>query len=230
MTLEPPLERDHARAVARGQTGGAARVQRQQVDERAERAGQLRQLVRLRERVVLPSDQHVLERHPAAELRQRLHHLGERVLLLDRHQLAAQPRRRGVQRHGEPELFGALRQPHKIRQDPDRGHGDVTRPDAETVGMVQDRERRVHRVPIEQRLAHAHEHRFTVGELPEEFLRPVAGLLGGVAVELRQRERGGELGPQRGGKLRCFLPGARRALPQAGQDLRQPVARLSTRR
>ena len=36
--------------------------------------------------------------------------------------------------------------------------GDVPRADAETVRIVQDGERRVDRLPVHQRLAHAHEH------------------------------------------------------------------------
>ena len=180
-------------------------MQRQQVHQRTEWTRQLRELVRLCERIVLPADQHVLERHPAAELRQRLDHVGQRVFLFDRHQLMPQLGRRRMQRQGEPELLGALSELGEARQDPDGGHGDVPGSDAEPVRMVEDCERRVHGVPVEERLAHSHEddvggHRAGVAQdqlayLTGDLARPQ------VAPETHPT-RGTEHAPQRAPDLR----------------------------
>ena len=62
-----------------------------------------------------------------------------------------------MQREGQTELFGALRELCETREDPDRRHGDVTRPDPQAVAVIENREGDIHRLPVEQRLAHPHE-------------------------------------------------------------------------
>ena len=72
--------------------------------------------------------------------------------------MAAAGRGRRVERDGQPELF---RPPGELRhagQDADGRDGDVPRADAEARPGVEDRERGVHRRPVEQRLPHPHEH------------------------------------------------------------------------
>ena len=162
-------------------------MERQQVHERCERSRHLCQLVRLLERIVLPADQHVLERHPPPQPLQRVDHVGEPILLLDRHQGMAEGRRGSVQRQRQTELLGAPGELLEAREDADRRDRDVSRADAETVHIVQDRERRVYGGPVEQRLAHAHEH--DVG-------RPFRRIEQHELPHLRADLAGGEVAPE----------------------------------
>ena len=82
---------------AGGEVGRAARVERQEIHQRAERCGEGGELIGQLGRIVPSPDQHVFERHPPAKLLQRAEDLRQPVLLFDRHQLEAQRRRRRVQ-------------------------------------------------------------------------------------------------------------------------------------
>ena len=101
-----------------------------------EPARQLGQAVRVGVAVVHPADHDVLERHPLPECRRRPQHRLEIVLLLDRHDGAAAGRGRRVERDGQPELLRPPRERGHARQDSHRGHGDVTRADAEALGSL----------------------------------------------------------------------------------------------
>src|SRR5207249_11131006 len=67
-------------------------------------------------------------------------------------------RRGGVQRHREAELLRPSGELCERREDADRRDGDMTRADPEAVRVVENGECTVHGVPIEERLAHAHEY------------------------------------------------------------------------
>ena len=107
--------------------------------------------------VVHPADHHVLEGDALAERRRGLEHRLQLVLLFDRHDAQALRRRRRMQRNGEPELLRPPGEAPHPGQDAHGRDGDVPRADPEAVGCIEDRQRGVHRRPVEQRLPHAHE-------------------------------------------------------------------------
>jgi hypothetical protein len=63
-----------------------------------------------------------------------------------------------VERNGQAKLLRPLRKFGHPRENPYGGNRDVPGADAEPLGMIEDAQGDVHRGPVEQRLAHAHEH------------------------------------------------------------------------
>ena len=129
------LFRENANAIGgrRREAARAARMQRNQIHERATLARQLRQLNRMLVAVVHAAEHDVLERHATIEHLGGFDHVGQRILRVDRHQLAAQRVVRRVDRDRETELLRTLAERDDARQHADRRDRDVARADAEAV-------------------------------------------------------------------------------------------------
>ena len=84
----------------------------------------------------------------------RVEHVGERVAVVDRHQLGAQRRVGGVQRERQPHRRALARQPLDPRDPADRRDRRVRGGDAEVGQPLAGGE---HGVEVHHRLAHAHE-------------------------------------------------------------------------
>ncbi len=132
-------------------------MERQQVDHRAQSPCLARQGVGVGVGIVGACNDHVLEGDALTERLRRLEHLLQGVLLFDGHQGSPLVMLGGVERDGESELLRPPGQRFHTRQDPDGRNGDMTRPDAEPFGVVEDGEHGVDSRPVEQRLPHAHE-------------------------------------------------------------------------
>ncbi len=153
-----PERRDRLRARAGVDRSG--RVVRDQVDLEHARVEDLGQLHRLRVRVVDAGEHHVLDEHLAAlagvmRLARR-DHVGERVALVDRHQLGAERLVGGVERQREPDRHRVRGQALDPGDPADRRDRGAAMPDPD---VGQPLARREHVVEVHHRLAHPHEHR-----------------------------------------------------------------------
>ena len=127
------LSRERANPIGRRrrEAARAARMQRNQIHERATLPRERRELNRMLLGVVHAAEHHVLERHAPVEHLRRLDDVRQRILRVDRHQLATQPVVRRVDRDRETELLRSLAERDDARQHADRRDRDVARADAE---------------------------------------------------------------------------------------------------
>ena len=120
-----------------------------------------REKVRLLVRIVHVRDQDVFKREPLfpasgvvfASGKQRL----DVVLAIDRHDLVAQFIGRGVQRNRETNLQSFVGKFFDLGRQTAGGDGNVSRPDAEGPGRVNDSNRAHHIAEVGKRFAHPHE-------------------------------------------------------------------------
>src|SRR5688572_9071784 len=94
---------------------------------------QLCQLRRVNLTVIHVTQHDVLEGDAPLELRRRGNDVTQRILDVDRHQLAAQLIGGRVNRDGQAKLLASLRKRYDSRKHANRGDGDVARADLQPV-------------------------------------------------------------------------------------------------
>ena len=156
------------------------------VQEVGEALGLLDAIVDLIQQQVLHVD--AATRRGAIAL-ERLHQLGNRIALVDGHQLGAQHVVGRVQRDRELHLHRLLDQCIDARQPPGRRDRDRARAKTEAVGVVGEVAEAEHVVEVLQRLAHAHHHDVADARIA---LACGAGRPQELLVDLALRERAAE--------------------------------------
>ena len=251
--LQPVAERGDAGRRRAPRRPARRRVQRDQVDvgRRLQPAAQRGQLDGVGRPVVDAVDHRPLEAEPSAVQRQvvgaRLHHGGQRVAPVDRHQLVAQRVVGGVQADGQRHREAPLGEPADAGHDADGRDRQVARRQAEVA--VQPLDGAPHRGLVGQRLAHAHEHDVAdaaaavagppggaddlLDDLAGRQVAGEAGLAGGAeaaphgAAGLARHAHGGPVGVQHQHRLDA---GAAGELPQELDRVAAVADRLGDRR
>src|SRR6185312_1233832 len=235
---DPALQELVAEALdGRGARAPVARtrkwIERNEIDLGGMAVQQTRKRARLRRRIVNPVEHDVLEGHAAAVLLVQVvpagrQQFGDRMLLVDRHQLVAQRVVRGVQRHRQSHvgLFGqSVDLWHETRSG--ERHAPARQVEAEIV--QQDPQRRHHVAEVRQRLAHAHED--YVGDVP---FGPGCGVgCGASACRALQLARGEPyLAHDLGGAqiaIEALLRGGAEGAVERAADLRGDAQRAAVR-
>ena len=207
---QDPAERVDRRGRRRAERDLARGVERDEVHLAAPPLEQPHQLAGVLGPVVHAAQQHVFVRDPAAArdriaLRRR-DHVRQRVLRLDRHQLAAQGGVGRVQADRQVRAHRLLHQLLQRGQDADRGERQLLRRDREAFGVHEHAQGLHGRVVVEQRLAHPHHHdvpallarrrlRHDRGHLAQDLVHLEVALVAGDAGQAeRALERAAGLG------------------------------------
>lgn len=159
----------------------------------------LGQEMRLGDHVIHIFDEDVLERDVllalGAPVLQRVEQLGEVVLLIHRHDAAADFVAGAMQGDGEADLHRKVRELADLRREAAGAHGHVPRTDADAPFGIQDLDGLGQVGVVRQRLAHAHK---------DEIVHALTGIsldLHDLLDDLRRREIAGEAREAAGAKF-----------------------------
>src|SRR5579859_1689780 len=155
------LEREDALHPRRTEGARGDRVHRDEVDLDGQTPQERSELLRFGRHVVAPRDQRVLDRDPPAAGQgvrpQPFHQLGERVLLVDRHEPGARRVVCGVQRNGEADVASEVAaEARDLGHETARRDRHPPRGEADPLGVGEEPKRACGRIVVVEGFAHPH--------------------------------------------------------------------------